>query len=235
LDTFTTSATVPLLRSEAVTRQGPNHPVNQDSFFADPACGLFTIADGMGGHRDGDLASKATVQAVAQLVNHPAPSHDRQLIELEEAVASVNRGLFASYLAAPENDISGTTSLSLVISGPYASCVWAGDSRLYLLRQQHLFLISEDHADEAGRLTTAVGIDEQIAFGRRTLELIPDDVFVLCTDGLLKGMDETALANMAAEGTFGLADRLIARAVAGGSADDITVITVWAEAHGKTG
>ncbi|ASP35436.1 PP2C family serine/threonine-protein phosphatase [Labrenzia sp. VG12] len=235
MDTFTAATAIPLLRCEAVTRQGPNHPVNQDSFFADPACGLFTVADGMGGHRDGDQASKATVQAVAQLVNQPAASHDSQLVALEAAVAGVNRELFAGYLAAPENDISGTTSLSLVISGPYASCVWAGDSRLYLLRQHHLFLISEDHADEAGRLTAAVGIDETVGFGRRTLELIPGDVFILCTDGLMKGMDETALANMAAEGTFGLADRLIARAVAGGSSDDITVITVWAEAHGQGG
>jgi len=233
LDTF--NAAVPLLRSEAVTRQGPHHPVNQDCHFADPACGLFTVADGMGGHRDGDLASKATVQAVSQLAGAPASSHDAQLIALEAAVAQVNSGLFASYIAAPEQDVSGTTSLSLVISGPYASCIWAGDSRLYLLRQQHLFLISEDHADAAGRLTCAVGIDERIDFGRRTLETMPSDVFILCTDGLLKGMDETMLANMAAEGTFGLADRLIARSVAGGSNDDITVITVWADANEQSG
>ncbi|MCK7613269.1 PP2C family protein-serine/threonine phosphatase [Roseibium sediminicola] len=231
MDTLTPSSTVPLLRAEAVTRQGPHHPVNQDSHFADPACGLFTVADGMGGHRDGDLASRTTVEAVSRLAGLPASGHDMQLIALESAVAQVSSGLFAEYLAAPEQDVSGTTSLSLVISGPYASCVWAGDSRLYLLRQQHLFLISEDHADAAGRLTCAVGIDESIDFGRRTLERMPGDVFILCTDGLLKGMDETMLANMAAEGTYGLADRLIARSVAGGSNDDITVITVWAEPH----
>jgi len=235
LDTFTSSTAVPLLRSEAVTRQGPNHPVNQDSHFTDPACGLFTVADGMGGHRDGDLASKATVLAVSQLAGLPATSHDAQLIALEAAVAQVNTGLYTSYLAAPERDVSGATSLSLVINGPYASCIWAGDSRLYLLRQQHLFLISDDHADAAGRLTCAVGIDESIAFGRRTLERAHGDVFVLCTDGLLKGMDETMLANMAAEGTYGLADRLIARSVAGGSNDDITVITVWADSHEQLG
>lgn len=235
MDTLTTSTAGPLLRSEAVTRQGPNHPVNQDSHFADPACGLFTIADGMGGHRDGDLASQATVRAVSQLVNHPGTSHDGQLIALEAAVSRVNQDLYQGYLAAPEHDISGTTSLSLVISGPYASCIWAGDSRLYLLRQQHLFLISEDHADSAGRLTCAVGIGDTIDFGRRTVELMTGDVFILCTDGLVKGMDETMLANMAAEGTYGLADRLIARSVAGGSNDDITVITVWAETDGQTG
>lgn len=231
----TIAAAVPTLRAEAVTRQGPHHPVNQDSHFADPACGLFTVADGMGGHRDGDLASKATVQAVARLAGLPASGHDAQLVALEAAVAKVSQDLFASYLAAPDRDISGTTSLSLVVSGPFASCVWAGDSRLYLLRQQHLFLISEDHADAAGRLTRAVGIDETIDFGRRTLETQSGDVFILCTDGLMKGMDETMLANMAAEGTYGLADRLIARSVAGGSNDDITVITVWAEPHDQAG
>ncbi len=230
METLTTLPAVPLLRSEAVTRQGPNHPVNQDSHFADPACGLFTIADGMGGHRAGDAASQATVGAVAQLVNLPETSHDNQLAALEAAITQVNGDLYAAYLAAPDQDISGTTSLSLLISGPYASCLWAGDSRLYLLRQQHLFLISEDHADAAGRLTAAVGIGDALDFGRRTLEPMAGDIFILCTDGLLKGMDETTLANMAAEGTYGLADRLIARSVAGGSNDDITVITVWAEA-----
>ncbi|MHA7776849.1 PP2C family protein-serine/threonine phosphatase [Roseibium sp. M-1] len=234
MDTLSSSA-VPLLRSEAVTRQGPRHPVNQDSHFAAPGSGLFTIADGMGGHRDGDLASQATVQAVSQLANMPDGPHEAQLGALESALTDVNRSLFDDYLDDPDSDVSGTTSLSLVVNGSYASCIWAGDSRLYLLRQHHLFLISEDHADEIGRLTSAVGIGENLSLGRRTLKILPGDLFILCTDGLLKGMDETTLANMAAEGTFGLADRLIARSVAGGSSDDITVITVWAEAHDRAG
>lgn len=207
--------------------------MNQDTHFADAKSGLFSIADGMGGHRDGDLASQATVQAVAGLAGLPATAHEKQLIAVEAALSKVNQTLFASYLAAPEQDISGTTSLSLVISGSYASCIWTGDSRLYLLRDQHLFLISEDHADELGRLTSGVGISETISIlGRRTVELMPGDVFILCTDGLLKGMDETLLANMTAEGTYGLTDRLIARSVAGGSNDDITVIVVWADDYG---
>lgn len=230
MDTLRTPS--PALRAEAVTRRGTNHPVNEDSYFADTESGLFTLADGMGGHRDGDLASQASVEAVAQLVPLPETSHEKLLIAVEAVLSEVNRTLFDSYLDAPELDVSGATSLSLVVSGPYASCIWAGDSRLYLLRDHHLFLISEDHADEAGRLTSAIGIAETITFGRRTLELIPGDVFILCTDGLLKGMDEPMLANMAAEGTYGLADRLIARSIAGGSADDITVITVWAETYG---
>jgi len=231
---MTYKLSVPLnLRAEAATRQGPNHEMNQDTHFADAENGLFSLADGMGGHRDGDLASQATVEAVAELVNLPAMSHEKQLTALDAALASVNQKLFSSYIAAPERDVSGTTSLSLVISESFASCIWTGDSRLYLLRDHHLFLISEDHADELGRLTSAVGISEQITtLGRRTVELMRGDVFLLCTDGLLKGMDETMLANMTAEGTYGLADRLIARSVAGGSSDDITVIVVWTDGNG---
>ncbi|POF33787.1 PP2C family protein-serine/threonine phosphatase [Roseibium marinum] len=232
MNTFGTPGLQPPLRSEAVTRRGTKHIVNEDCHFSDAASGLFTVADGMGGHRDGALASQATVQSVSQLVTQPATSHEKQLIALEAVLSQVNRALYASYLAAPELDVSGATSLSLVISGSYASCIWAGDSRLYLLREHHLFLISEDHADESGRLTSGIGIADAIAFGRRTLEMMPGDVFILCTDGLLKGMDETMLANMAAEGTYGLAERLTARSIAGGSSDDITVITVWADAYG---
>jgi len=232
LDTLGKSAAQPRLRSEAVTRRGPRHPVNQDSHFADPASGVFTLSDGMGGHRDGDLASQAAVLAVSSLASLTNPSHDDQLVVLETVLTHVNHELYDDYLAAPDLDICGATTLSLIVNAPYATCVWAGDSRLYLLRNHHLFLISEDHADELGRLTSAVGISETIEFGRRTLEVMPEDVFILCTDGLLKGMDETMLVNMASEGTTGLADRLIARSISGGSGDDITVITVWAEADG---
>jgi serine/threonine-protein phosphatase Stp1 len=229
LNTVDTSAAVALLRSEAATRRGRRHKVNQDSHFAAPSHGLFTIADGMGGHREGDVASRATVHAISQLTNLPPSSHEARQIALEAKLNHVNHGLYAGFLAVPEQDISGTTSLSLIISGTQASCIWAGDSRLYLLRQQQLFLISEDHADKAGRLTAAVGIHNTLQLDRRTLEMMPGDVFVLCTDGLLKGMDETMLARMANEGTCGLADQLVSRAVAGGSSDDITVITVWTD------
>ncbi|MES0884476.1 PP2C family protein-serine/threonine phosphatase [Roseibium sp. SCP14] len=225
------SSASPTLRTETATRCGPTHAVNEDTYFADAASGLFAVSDGMGGHRDGDLASQATVQAVAHLVDLPPSSHEKQLIALEAALSSVNNSLYSDYLAAPDHDVSGATSLNLVISGSYASCIWAGDSRLYLLRDHHLFLISEDHADEAGRLTSGIGISEAVDFGRRTVELMPGDIFLLCTDGLLKGMDETMLANMTAEGTHGLADRLIARSVTGGSMDDITVIVVWTDSH----
>ena len=81
MDTLRTPT--PSLRAEAVTRRGTNHSVNEDCYFADTASGLFTLADGMGGHRDGDLASQASVEAVARLVPLPATSHEKLLIAVE--------------------------------------------------------------------------------------------------------------------------------------------------------
>lgn len=218
---------------EAVTRRGFSHVKNEDAYLVDVDRGLFAVSDGMGGHRDGDLASQAVVDALATVPFEPGQSLDQKLALVVRALVRVSNGLFADYLAAPEQDISGATALCVLVDGDYACCVWAGDSRLYLLRDHHLYLVSEDHSDNGGPLTRAIGAAEHIQIDRRLVTLEPNDVLILCTDGLLKGLDETELANMIEDGTAGLADRLLAKAMAGGSKDDITVVAVWTESDDR--
>lgn len=219
------------LVSEAVTRKGPRHQRNEDAYLVNMDVGLFAVSDGMGGHRDGHLASLSFVEELAELTHLEAASLEEKLRGVEAAFLRVNERLFSSYLASPDDDISGCTGLSLIIHDNYAGCLWVGDSRLYLLRGGHLYLVSEDHADEAGRLTRALGANEEILVERRIIETNRGDAFVLCTDGLFKGADETVIANTLAEGGTGAADRLLARAIAGGTTDDITLVVVWFEAN----
>ncbi|GGB45893.1 serine/threonine phosphoprotein phosphatase Stp1 [Roseibium aquae] len=213
------------IRAEAVTHRGPRHAQNEDSFFSSPETGLFAVADGMGGHRDGHLASAAVIEEIAGLRQYPlAQAFGHKVAAVDAAIHRANERLYRAYLDQPELGITGTTVVSLVLCGDLATCLWSGDSRLYLFRADHLFLLSEDHTDNVGRLTNAIGADADPGLEQRTIEVLRGDTFVLCTDGLFKGITETELADCLADWSDGAADRLLFKAIDGGSRDDITFI-----------
>ncbi|MBD8876706.1 PP2C family protein-serine/threonine phosphatase [Roseibium polysiphoniae] len=218
------------LEAEVATRRGPSHECNEDAYFIDLAQGVFVVADGMGGHRDGHLASNAIISEISAVQSSDVELEDRVRL-LTSALEEVNGTLYSQSLALPGGDISGSTALCLLINSGYACCLWAGDSRLYLLRDNHLFLVSEDHTEESGMLTRAIGSAQDVEIDRRVLSIKEDDVFVLCSDGLLKGASEDELAEMLSQDEVGLADRLLAKSIVGGSKDDITLILVWVRSH----
>ncbi|MTI42567.1 serine/threonine-protein phosphatase Stp1 [Roseibium hamelinense] len=217
----------PTVLAEAITHQGLRHHRNEDSYLVLGDKCLFAVADGMGGHRDGHVASQMAVSEIANVGSVLTGRGVEDVAMIEGALLRANKSLFDSYLAAPENDISGTTVTCLLIQDKFATCIWAGDSRLYLLRGNHLFLISEDHADDAGHLVRAIGAADALQLDCRTIELSTGDAFVLCTDGLIKGVSETQIADTLKQGGTNTADRLLAEAVRGGSNDDITFVIVW--------
>ncbi len=219
-------AAPPLLEVEAVTRRGLSHERNEDAYLVDMNRRIFLVSDGMGGHRDGYLASRSIAQAVAQTQERWPNELENKLAVIRQSLEAANHALFEPYRNGDAADISGATAICLLIDGWYACCLWAGDSRLYLLRDEHLFMVSEDHANADGALLRAIGSDATLNLERRVLSLCEGDALVLCSDGLIKGIDETEMADMIANGHSGLADRLLAKAVAGGSTDDITLIVV---------
>jgi len=218
--------------SETMTHKGPKHTRNEDSYFSRPELGLHAVADGMGGHRDGHIASATVIEEISGLQTQMTHAFGHRVAAVDAAIHRANERLFSKYLANPDEGISGSTVLALVLQRDLATCIWAGDSRLYLQRNGHLFLLSEDHADEAGRLTSAVGAEEDPGLERRTIEVHAGDIFVLCTDGLLKGISENDMADVLAEWREGIAERLLSKAIAGGSRDDITCVIVQVPADG---
>lgn len=223
------SATEFVLEAEAVTRRGLSHDTNDDAYLVNIDCGVFCVADGMGGHRDGHVASNALVSLIERTLD-PAMPFEQKVENATRAVESVNATLYAQIRENPALDISGTTFLSLIIGEAYACCLWVGDSRLYLFRGGHLYLVSEDHAGADGVLTRAVGSGAFVEVDRRILEIKSGDVFLLCSDGLLKGVSEDDVADLLSGAGEASADRLLAKSVVGGSADDITIILVWIRA-----
>jgi serine/threonine protein phosphatase PrpC len=221
-----------LLEAETASSRGRNHRQNEDACHVDIEGGLVVVADGMGGHRDGHLASAAVVAALAASASQGATFQER-VERATSAIESANRILYEQHVAKPEADIMGTTVLAVVLGARHACCLWVGDSRLYLFRSHCLYLLSEDHAEaHGGALTQAVGSAARVEVDRRVVELQDGDVLLACTDGLLKGMSEDDVATLLGHNDSVLAERLVAKAVAGGSKDDVTVALVWVRYDG---
>lgn len=213
------------LEAVAATCCGSSHARNEDALLVSPDNGLFAVADGMGGHRDAHLASEALVSRLERTPLDGIPL-EAKIERTALAILGVNEALYRESLGDPEGDICGSTIVALVAHAGHACCLWAGDSRLYLFRDAHLYLVSEDHAAPDGALTRAVGSCDQLTLGRRLIETRPGDLFLLCSDGLSKGIGDDDLADILACPGEGLTDRLVERALAGGSVDDITLIVV---------
>jgi len=231
--------------SAACTDVGLVRVRNEDACLDQPGRGLWAVADGMGGHAFGDLASAAVVAALDAL---PAPANLAGFVEAARArLSAVNEALRADARARGV-PVIGSTVVALLAWHGEAACLWAGDSRIYLLRQGRLQQLTRDHsqlealrdsgADLAAATTTAspnmitraVGAAESIAFDVTTLMVRDGDIFLLCSDGLSTPVDEQAIAAALAPGDCArAAQALVALALANGGRDNVTVVVVRAD------
>jgi len=217
---------------------------NEDACLDQPGRGLWAVADGMGGHAFGDLASAAVVAALDGL---PEPASLADFVDAARArLAAVNASLRAEARARGV-PVIGSTVVALLACQGEAACLWAGDSRIYLLRQRRLQQLTRDHSQlEALRdsgadlatasaaspnmITRAVGAADAIVFDVTTLAVRDGDVFLLCSDGLSTPVDEGAIAAALAPGDCArAAHELIALALANGGRDNVTVVVVRAD------
>ncbi|MEH6435879.1 PP2C family protein-serine/threonine phosphatase [Massilia sp. DD77] len=229
--------------SAACTDVGPVRSRNEDAWLALPRRGLWAVADGMGGHAFGDLASRAVVDALAAL---PPPAGMADFIaSAREGLVQVNATLRTD-AAARHVPVMGSTVVALLACGRETACLWAGDSRIYLYRQGRLQQLTRDHsqaeelrargADAAAAvaspnmITRAVGAADMIEFDVAPCAARDGDVFLLCSDGLSNPVDEIAMTRVLAGGDCTqAAQELIALALANGGRDNVTAVVVRAE------
>ncbi|MEB0092561.1 serine/threonine-protein phosphatase [Pseudomonas sp. CCI1.2] len=199
-------------RSVARTHAGKVRTRNEDAFLDCPQLGLWVVADGMGGHQCGDIASQLIVTHLADLPQ--AGSFDERMIAMRQCLHWLNRRMSQELTINPEHKdkIMGSTVVALLIEGKRGACVWAGDSRCYLLRDNHLHQLTRDHSlfeqlineqkmsPEKARLqpnsqslTRAIGASDQLQLEIVELEVQPDDVFLLCSDGFYEGLNNEVL------------------------------------------
>lgn len=187
---------------------------NEDSFLVLPKRGLYAVADGMGGHRAGEVASSTALQELEKWAPRFGELEDRALEnELAAAIVQANRVVYESSTSEPENAGMGTTLTVLLVRSEMVVIGHVGDSRAYLWRNGTLTSLTTDHslvgelvrlgqisAEEAEKhpqrhvLMRAVGAEPEIELDCRSISLQQDDVFLLCTDGFSNMISEQELA-----------------------------------------
>ncbi|HJW24119.1 MAG TPA: protein phosphatase 2C domain-containing protein [Rhodocyclaceae bacterium] len=220
--------------------------VNEDACLERPEIGLWAVADGMGGHALGALASRTVVDALGALL--PAGSLAELAAAAWERLQAVNRQLRAE-AALRDVRIIGSTAVVLLAWEGRCVCLWAGDSRIYLYRAGQLTQLTRDHsqveellargalspeeaADHPLRnlITRAVGADDLLEVDEETLEVNDGDIFLLCSDGLSNEVGAEQMAAALAGGDCGqAAEVLMDLALKHGGRDNISVVVVRAE------
>ena len=215
----------------APSRCGARRDVNEDAYLALTERGLFCVADGMGGHADGQLASLSVIRILERMVG-TGPLEER-VTTVERSLHRINTALRNEAAKGGLSSIIGATVVALIVDADYAVCVWAGDSRCYLLRDEHLFQISRDHgaahAPEQRRtnvVTRAIGSGATLELDRAVVEIEAGDSFLLCSDGVSDYLSaDDILACLAGPFEHATAE-LVAAAVEAGSRDDVTAVLV---------
>jgi len=240
------------LRHAGASDVGSVRAANEDSFLAAPP--FWIVADGMGGHAHGDVASRTAVAAFSELAHGTAASA-RVVVDAVRAANSAVRGL-------RENDISGTTLTGVAIvdidgAGPHWMAFNVGDSRTYSWDGRRLEQQSVDHSAvqellDAGLIsrpeaaahpqrnvvTRALGAEAEVEPDVWLLPLRGRQTFLLCSDGLTKELDDDEIARIivfhdqqSAREPDGpsLAERLLRAAIAAGGRDNVTVVVVESE------
>jgi len=196
---------------------------NEDCFEIDPERELFVVADGMGGHSHGEVASKMAVQAIKEFVRRTESeddtwpfAYDSRLARHANVLKAAVRLAHDQVLAAIRDDGSlhgmGTTVVGCLMHNGTAALAHVGDSRAYRLRDGHLELLTQDHtwvneqvvagflSREQARdhplknvVTRALGGEAQVAVDVREVELEPGDLLLLCSDGLTTMLEDSEI------------------------------------------
>ncbi len=230
--------------SSARTDKGNVRDHNEDACLELPGRGVWVVADGMGGHQSGDLASQMVVDLVAQIGVHDRPS--RLVDFVEDALMTANRRLYRKSLEGERPTVIGSTVAALLAVGGYAISAWAGDSRVYRLRGGVLEQVSRDHSEveelidqgvlsrataeahpAANVITRAVGGAEDLYLDLELLQLQNLDRFLLCSDGLYKELTEQEIAVLLADGDCKEAcSQLLGTALSRKCTDNVTALVV---------
>ena len=247
----------PKIRAAGLTDIGKSRPVNQDLVFCstEPVGvlpNLFVVADGMGGHKAGDLASSEAVRSFVDYIEDHSTEADDIVVLMKTSLALANRYVY--YLSKESDDYQGmgTTFVAATIVGHKLYCINVGDSRLYTVnrpgeRPMTLERVTEDHSivemllkegiinEEQARnhpqknmVTRAVGIDEKVEIDDFCVDTTDLTKVLICSDGLTNMVTDIAILNILTSGRSveETAAVLIDRANENGGRDNISAVVI---------
>ncbi|HMF97697.1 MAG TPA: type VI secretion system-associated protein TagF [Vicinamibacterales bacterium] len=222
-------------RSAAASDVGLAREINEDSFIERPEVGIWAVADGLGGHAAGEVASKMVCDAIAELA--PDPTFDGTIEAARQCLRQVNEQLLRAHKDASMADRSASTVVVLLVRGGRCAVLWAGDSRVYRWRSGQLEQMTRDHSIGSGEgpdgrevstaVTRAVGVQPNLSLDLRQDTVCAGDRFLLCSDGLTRTLTDTQIGTWLEKRHITAAvEGLIDDTLAAGAPDNVTVLIV---------
>jgi protein phosphatase len=228
--------------SYGVSHKGCVRDHNEDSYLVEPQIGLWVVADGMGGHEAGEVASASIVEHLATIgIASSAPDLRARFEDrLNRAHAEIRR------IARSRGVTIGSTVAALLAMDGRFACLWSGDSRVYLVRDGAISQISRDHTEvqellDSGAIsaaeaenwprrnviTRAIGVNDDIAIDFQQGETLAGDVFILSTDGLTAHVSDAEIAAAVLSAAPQAAcEKLLAMVLERGGTDNVTIVLV---------
>ena len=230
--------------SHAITNVGKVRKHNEDSMLARPEIGLWVVADGMGGHAKGDVASQMIVESMKKI--HEGTTLAKFIDDIEDRINTVNKKLVDIAKESKKRITIGSTVVMMHAYDKYCIFLWAGDSRLYRLRDNKLSQVTTDHSqveqyveqglisrDEAevhphgNMITRAVGATEEFFLDMDVQEMKKGDRYMLCSDGLTKHIKDWEIEDFMGSGsTEECTKHFIDVTLERGAGDNVTCIVV---------
>lgn len=224
----------------AVSDPGLVRDVNEDNWFVDEANGIWLVADGMGGHANGKLASGKIVEC-ARTVGVAVSAPDL-LARFNDRMLRANDELLD--ISRADNAVLGSTLVAVLVFGNHFACMWAGDSRAYLVRDGKMHRISHDHTEvqelldkkvidaEQAKLwprrnviTRAIGVFGDLVLDTIHGQVREGDKFLLCSDGLTGHVADSEIhETVLHHGPLDACRHLVALTLERGAKDNVTVI-----------
>lgn len=210
----------PRLDSHIASHVGMRRELNEDAFRSTPARGIFVIADGMGGHPAGEIASSLAVEAC-----HTALVRGAKLVD---AFAAAQHAVLEAAKLDPRKRGMGTTLVAAMCTRDGLAIAWTGDSRCYRYRAGDLHLLTEDHGHPSGYITQYIGNPEGIVIGLEKRSLQTSDRILLCSDGLSSYVPEEVIRKRIQAGRLAkpVVNALVQDSLDEGGQDNVTVCLI---------
>lgn len=233
-------------QSWGISDKGLKREGNQDAFLVEDRLGLFIVADGVGGHFGGEVASALAVETVREVVSHPKATEFRPRDVLAQAYEEASHRIYDRATQEPKLNGMGTTMVLSYVRENKIYIANVGDSRAYLYRKPFLWQITEDHSlineqirlgmmtEEQARkiigknvITRSVGFERDVFPDLLEREISSGDIFLFCSDGLSGMVPDNEICNLLNQNSIEKATGLlIQKALDHGGDDNVTLVTV---------